>query len=109
MSHPTLGRRRRVLPFALVALATLSRRTAGCVRWTVPLLAALIGCGEGEPASGGGHLVMEVSERWTSIAMPGEDLDSPVLWRDGARGGQRSSSRRSRVIACIGFPSRPVT
>lgn len=24
MSHPTLGRRRRVLPFALVALATLS-------------------------------------------------------------------------------------
>jgi 3-phytase len=30
---------------------------------------------------------MEVSERWTSIAMPGEDLDSPVLWRDGARQG----------------------
>lgn len=34
----------------------------------------------------GGSAAVEVRERWTSTAMPGEDLDSPSLWRDGATG-----------------------
>lgn len=58
----------------------------GTIRWILPLLVALSGCAGGARVPAGRPVAVEVRERWTSVAMPEEDLDSPSLWRDGASG-----------------------
>lgn len=58
----------------------------GDIRWILPLLVALSGCAGGARVPAERPAAVEVRERWTSVAMPGEDLDSPSLWRATATG-----------------------
>ena len=65
----------------------MSRRVFRLARRSLPLLAALVGCAKGESAPAAvATAVREVPERWSSVAWPDDDLDSPAIWWDAIAG-----------------------